>query len=171
MVQASTFKLLALALALQAGTLAAQTPASPDMPTPAQPTPPAAQQMPIDPATGRPIPTRAEVAARIPPAIRAITAEETVEYNAWLGVAFSRAPDVNPEERIAALNKVLELDEATFGPDHPETLGTLTLLAEVLRTQARYAEAEPVAQRALQVSKAVLGERHPGTLTRLNNYA
>ena len=176
MVQGSTFKLLWLAIALQSGTLAAQTPASPDVPTPAQPTPaqtspPAAQQIPIDPATGKPFWTREEVAARTPPAIRAMTEAEKVEYDGWLVDVRAAYQSQKGDDVVDLMSRILDREEATFGPDHPETLGTLTQIDQVLRTLARNAEAEPVANRAWQVSRAVLGERHPDTLTSLGSYA
>ncbi len=38
-------------------------------------------------------------------------------------------------------------------------------------SQGRYAEAEPLYARALQLRREVLGERHPNTIASLNNLA
>jgi tetratricopeptide (TPR) repeat protein len=44
-------------------------------------------------------------------------------------------------------------------------------LAGVYDSQGRYGEAEPLYREALQTSREVLGNRHPQTLTILNNLA
>ena len=56
-----------------------------------------------------------------------------------------------------------------MGKEHPDTLASVNNLAGVYHSQGRYAEAEPLYQRALQGCESVLGQAHPGTLsTRLN---
>jgi len=52
----------------------------------------------------------------------------------------------------------------------PRTTG-LTCLALLYNGQGRYAEAEPLYQRALAIYEKALGERHPDVATGLENYA
>ncbi len=47
----------------------------------------------------------------------------------------------------------------------------LNNLAELYRAQGRYAEAEPLYQRALAICEKVLGLEHPAVATSLQNYA
>ncbi len=44
-------------------------------------------------------------------------------------------------------------------------------LAELYRAQGRYAEAEPLYQRALAIAEKALGPEHPHVATSLENYA
>ena len=56
--------------------------------------------------------------------------------------------------------------ERTNGKDTSSTLGTL---ASELHTQGKFDEAEPLYREALDVRRATLGARHPGTLVSINN--
>jgi hypothetical protein len=51
-----------------------------------------------------------------------------------------------------------------LGSEHPDTLMTLSKLAELYRAQGRYGEAEPLYHKALQLCEKVLGLEHPKTL-------
>ena len=56
-----------------------------------------------------------------------------------------------------------------LGQEHPHTLTSVNNLAALYSTQGRYAEAEPLFQRALQANERAFGEAHPDTLLiRLN---
>ena len=44
-------------------------------------------------------------------------------------------------------------------------------MAELYRVQGRYAEAEPLYQRALAIFETALGPEHPDVATSLENYA
>jgi Tfp pilus assembly protein PilF len=54
---------------------------------------------------------------------------------------------------------------------HPETATTLNNLAMLLQGQGECAAAEPMFQRALEISEKVLGPEHPDTLISFNNQA
>ena len=59
--------------------------------------------------------------------------------------------------------------EATWGPEHPDTLMTMANLAVVYRYQGRYNEAESLCSRALGGDEKTLGSEHPDTLKALDN--
>ena len=49
------------------------------------------------------------------------------------------------------MRRALEIDERSFGPDHPNVAITLDNLAELLKGTNRLAEAEPLMRRAVQI--------------------
>ena len=64
------------------------------------------------------------------------------------------------------------LQEAeNFGPEDPRLATSLNNLAVLYRAQAKYAEAEPLYQRALAIQEKVLGPEHPDVANSLNNLA
>jgi tetratricopeptide (TPR) repeat protein len=63
------------------------------------------------------------------------------------------------------------IDEANYGPDHPEIARTLNNLAELLRTTNRLAEAELLVRRALAIDEASYGPDHPEVARALNTLA
>jgi tetratricopeptide (TPR) repeat protein len=65
---------------------------------------------------------------------------------------------------------VVEIDEAALGPNHPEVAIDLNNLAELYRTQGKYAEAEPLYQRSFDIMRRRFGLKHRQTRTVLNNY-
>jgi tetratricopeptide (TPR) repeat protein len=71
-----------------------------------------------------------------------------------LASAFARAGDQRTAETIA--REALALQHATLGKGDPHTLTTLANLAESLRAQGRYADAEPMFQEVVE-----LAARHP----------
>jgi tetratricopeptide (TPR) repeat protein len=56
-------------------------------------------------------------------------------------------------------------------PHHPDVASILNNLAELYRVQGKYAEAEPLYQRALAILEEALGPHHPHLATSLNNLA
>ena len=58
-----------------------------------------------------------------------------------------------------------------FGEDDPRLAQSLNGQAEVYRAQGRYADAEPLHQRALAIYEKALGPEHPSVATSLNNLA
>jgi len=58
-----------------------------------------------------------------------------------------------------------------LGPDHPDVATSLNNLAELYGTQGKYAEAEPLYNRALEIDEKFLGSDHPTTTTIRNNLA
>ena len=65
----------------------------------------------------------------------------------------------------------MELWEKALGPEHPSVGSSLNNLAELYRSQGRYAEAEPLYQRALVAHEKALGHAHPDVGTSLNDPA
>ena len=66
------------------------------------------------------------------------------------------------------MRRVLEIDEAAFGPQHPEVATDLNNLASLLLATNRYAEAEPMIRRALEIDEAILGAQDPNVAIHLN---
>jgi tetratricopeptide (TPR) repeat protein len=58
-----------------------------------------------------------------------------------------------------------------LGEEHPSVAASLNNLALLYDSQGRYAEAEPLYQQALEMTKRLLGEEHPSVATSLNNLA
>jgi tetratricopeptide (TPR) repeat protein len=69
------------------------------------------------------------------------------------------------------MRRALAIDEARFGPDHPEVATGLNNLAGLFNTANRLAEAEPMVRRALAIDEARFGPDHPEVAIRLNNLA
>jgi tetratricopeptide (TPR) repeat protein len=65
----------------------------------------------------------------------------------------------------------LWLDEKVFGPEHPDTLMSMSNLALVLNSQGKYEEAEAMDRQTLAQREKVLGPEHPSTLMSMNNLA
>jgi tetratricopeptide (TPR) repeat protein len=55
--------------------------------------------------------------------------------------------------------------EKVLGPEHPDTLTSVSDLGSVLERQGKYEEAEAMHRRALKTRENVLGPEHPDTLT------
>lgn len=64
--------------------------------------------------------------------------------------------------------QALELARREFGRRHPNTLGSMTILAFMLDLQGRYGDAETLYQETLSLQREVLGPGHPDTLNTLN---
>ena len=56
-----------------------------------------------------------------------------------------------------------------LGPEHPDTLTSVSKLGSVLESQGKYEEAEAMHRRDLEGSEKVLRPEHPDTLTSANN--
>jgi tetratricopeptide (TPR) repeat protein len=69
------------------------------------------------------------------------------------------------------MRRALEIDEASYGPDHPEVATRLNNLAQLFQATNRLAEAEPLMRRALEIDEASYGPDHPKVATDLNNLA
>ena len=66
----------------------------------------------------------------------------------------------HPDRAIIVAKSALALAERTQGVNHVDVAARLYLLANVYTTQAKYAEAEPLYQRALTIRKKSLGAEH-----------
>ena len=69
------------------------------------------------------------------------------------------------------MRRALALDEAHYGPDHPNVAMVLTNLAVLLEITGRPAEAEQLARRALAIDEVRFGADHPNVATNLTNLA
>jgi len=69
------------------------------------------------------------------------------------------------------MRRALEIDEASFGNEHPKVAIGLNNLARLLHDTNRLAEAEPLMRRALEIDEASFGKNHPNVAIRLNNLA
>jgi hypothetical protein len=66
-------------------------------------------------------------------------------------------------EKIVRMS--VEAREKVLGPEHPDTLTSVSDLGSVLESQGKYEEAEAMHRRDLEGSEKVLGPEHPDTLT------
>ena len=57
--------------------------------------------------------------------------------------------------------RALAIDEASYGPDHPQVARDLNNLAGLLKAKNRIDEAEPLFRRALAIFEASFGPDHP----------
>ncbi|KAK8009195.1 kinesin light chain [Apiospora marii] len=67
--------------------------------------------------------------------------------------------------------QTLTLKETVLGRGHPDTLGSMNNLANVLDRQGKYVEAEKMHRQTLALRETVLGRGHPDTLGSMNNLA
>jgi tetratricopeptide (TPR) repeat protein len=67
--------------------------------------------------------------------------------------------------------QVNPLREKVLGPEHPDTLTSMSNLAVVLERQGKYEEAESMSRQTLAQREKVLGPEHPDTLTSMGNLA
>ena len=73
----------------------------------------------------------------------------------------------SPAEKLQ--RRALEIDENSFGRDHPSVAIRLNNLAQLLQATNRPDEAEPMMRRALEVFHTSLGADHPNTITAAGN--
>jgi non-specific serine/threonine protein kinase/serine/threonine-protein kinase len=62
------------------------------------------------------------------------------------------------------LEGALEIQRRVLGPDHRETLASMSLLAETLMREVHLADGEKLARQALEIQRRVLGQENPDTL-------
>ncbi|HEX3366498.1 CHAT domain-containing tetratricopeptide repeat protein [Phenylobacterium sp.] len=116
-------------------------------------------------------PTAAAVQPASPPADRAPTAEEAAELDT-LTKAYLAARDARRwDEAERVMRRALAIEEATYGPRHPQVAVALGAIADTLEETDRYAQAEPLLRRALEIRRAALGDRDPDTAMAYNNLA
>ena len=75
------------------------------------------------------------------------------------------------KEEEPLLLRLLTIDEASLGKDHPNVARDLNNLAQLYKATNRLKEAEPLMQRALKIEEASFGKDHPNVATDLNNLA
>ena len=69
------------------------------------------------------------------------------------------------------MRRALEIDETTFGKQHPRVANRMNNLAQMLKNTGQIEEAEPLMRRALEIDVAVFGEQHPTVARDLSNLA
>ncbi len=69
------------------------------------------------------------------------------------------------------IQRALEIDEVSFGKDHPEVATALNNLANLYQDTNRLEKAEPLYKRALEIYEKAFGKEHPKVATALNNLA
>ena len=69
------------------------------------------------------------------------------------------------------MRRALDIDEKSYGPQHPEVARDLNNLALLLQATNRLSEAEPLMRRALDIDEKSYGPQHPDVAIRLNNLA
>jgi tetratricopeptide (TPR) repeat protein len=69
----------------------------------------------------------------------------------------------------AAFERALRMDEAAFGPDHPQVATDVNNLGLALRDLGDLAGARQAFERALRIWEAALGSEHPQVATAVNN--
>jgi tetratricopeptide (TPR) repeat protein len=71
----------------------------------------------------------------------------------------------------ASHRNALSLRKEVLGPEHPDTLTSMSNLAGVLMLQGKYKDAEAINRQALALREKVLGREYPDTLTNTSNLA
>ncbi|MFH1109132.1 MAG: tetratricopeptide repeat protein [Planctomycetota bacterium] len=69
------------------------------------------------------------------------------------------------------MRRALDIDEKSYGPNHPDVARDLNNLAQLLQATNRLADAEPLMRRALDIDEKSYGPNHPNVAIRLNNLA
>jgi len=67
--------------------------------------------------------------------------------------------------------ETLDIRRRVLGPEHPDTLKSMSNLGEVLIRQGRYAEAARLLGETLDIKRRVLGSEHPDTLWSISSLA
>ncbi len=65
--------------------------------------------------------------------------------------------------REALFQHALDVQRRVLGPEHPQTIITMTNLAEAFEMAGDYAQAEKVLKPALEIERRTLGPAHPST--------
>ena len=81
----------------------------------------------------------------------------------WLANSLHKIARFGEAEPL--MRRALAIDDASFGPDHPDVARDLNNLAQLLQATNRLGEAEPLMRRALAIDDASFGPDHPNTQT------
>ncbi|WP_322780442.1 tetratricopeptide repeat protein, partial [Frankia sp. Cas4] len=76
-----------------------------------------------------------------------------------------------PAAALPLYARALAIDEAVYGPDHPDVATDLNNQATALYTLGQATDALPLYARALAIHEAAYGPDHPAVATDLNNQA
>ena len=96
-------------------------------------------------------------------------AEPTTRLMNQLGVFLLTKASYEDAEPL--MKQALAIDEASFGPNHPNVARDLNNLASLLQATNRIEDAEPLMKRALAIDEASHGPDHPRVARDLNNLA
>ncbi|EFQ96752.1 hypothetical protein MGYG_09201 [Nannizzia gypsea CBS 118893] len=91
------------------------------------------------------------------------------EAEAMYQRAVNGAEEGKDKEAEALYQQVLREREKRLGPDHLDTLLSVTSVGTTLCQQGKYKEAEAMYQRALRGREKILGPDHPNTLNSFSN--
>lgn len=74
-------------------------------------------------------------------------------------------------EAETLFREVMEFRTIALGPEHPDTLKSITQLALTYHAQSRFQESKVLGLRAMEAQKRVLGEKDPETLSTMSHLA
>ena len=74
-------------------------------------------------------------------------------------------------EAAKQLEAAVDLRRRALGREHPDTLHSITSLANVYWYEGKYAQAEALNSQTLEIRRRVVGPEHPETLASMNNLA
>ncbi|MGW4944485.1 tetratricopeptide repeat protein, partial [Actinoplanes sp. NPDC004185] len=99
--------------------------------------------------------------------------EQAVRDGSWLlgRAAIFLQVHGRPGEARPLAERALAIDEAAYGPDHPEVGTYLSNLALILRDLGELPDARRLTERALAIDEAAYGPDHPIVGTILSNLA
>ena len=72
-------------------------------------------------------------------------------------------------EAQGQVERAIELRRHALGEEHPDTLGSMSSLTEILYMRGKYAQLETLSAKLLAVRRRVLGDQHSDTALTLNN--
>jgi tetratricopeptide (TPR) repeat protein len=73
------------------------------------------------------------------------------------------------KEAEPLMRRALEINEKSFGPEHPDVAIDLNNLAQLLQATNRLKEAEPLMRHALEIAEKSFGPEHPTSDTFRSN--
>jgi hypothetical protein len=89
--------------------------------------------------------------------------QEPFEPNARMGLYSSRSRAIERSQK-GSLTETLRTSRQVLGDESPDTVHAMdSLVYFFYLNQGRFAEAKPLAQEALQISKRLFGVDHPQT--------
>ena len=98
---------------------------------------------------------------------RQVAQEQTSRLLNQSGLYLLRHAQLGPAQ--TAFERALAIDEAAYGPDHPEVAIDVNNLGGVLRERGDLAGAAAAFERALAIDEAAYGPDHPEVAIRVNN--
>ena len=105
-------------------------------------------------------------------ALAAMTPEDTVVQAQILQSQASLHHDRNEPALAEPIHRrAVSLLEEELGPEHPQTLGALSNLAQTLLALKKWVETESILARVLETMKRPLGPNHPRVAVAANNLA